>query len=171
MVRRIIHTSQYIGSFTLEIIYKSCMNYKGTGHDTSCGFQEDKAPTFKEFRHMKVLKLSANRSGLLYPKKITLVLISARGWIDPKAIVRSEGLYQWKIGMTPSGVESFVSVHEIFLFIMRYIIRNLLETQQIPTVTIAPLTGLHQPGPEPEHTTSRWRIRTNGAIIRRPKMP
>jgi len=57
--------------------------------------------------------------------------------------------------MTSSGVETLASVHEIFLFIMRYIIRNLLETQQIPKEAIAPFTELHQPGPEPEHANSR----------------
>ena len=54
---------------------------------------------------MKVVRLSAVCTGCLYPQEVFLVLISVKGWVDPKATVWLEGLCQWKIPVTPSRIE------------------------------------------------------------------
>ena len=49
--------------------------------------------------------VSLTQRPLFYPQEIILVLISVRDWVDPSAVVKSEGLCQWKIPFTPSGIE------------------------------------------------------------------
>jgi hypothetical protein len=49
----------------------------------------------------QISRHSAHEGG----KDIFLVIISVRGWVNPRAIVRPGGLCQWRIPMTPSGIE------------------------------------------------------------------
>jgi hypothetical protein len=50
------------------------------------------------------VRLSALRAGRPLPPGIFLVLIFVRGWVDPRAIVRLEGLGKLK-KFTPSGFD------------------------------------------------------------------
>jgi len=76
-----------------------------TGLDMPWGFHDVEASRFQDNRHMKVVRLSALHTGRLYLQGIFQVLISVRGWVNPRAKVRLEELCQWKIPMTSSEIE------------------------------------------------------------------
>jgi hypothetical protein len=80
-----------------------------TALDRLWGFQEVEAPRFQDSRYMKVVRLSAVHTGHLYSQEIFSVLISVRSWVNSSAIMWLEGLGQWKIPVTPSGMETATS--------------------------------------------------------------
>ena len=55
---------------------------------------------------MKVVKLSASRTGRLYPQEMFLVLIFTSVWVDPGAMERSDGNMSLKNPVTPPGIDS-----------------------------------------------------------------
>ena len=69
------------------------------------GSRRFRLPYFHDIRHVKVVRLSASRTGHLYPKEMFLVLIFTRGWVDPRAMIRSEGNVSLKNTVTTPGID------------------------------------------------------------------
>jgi hypothetical protein len=78
-----------------------------------------------------VARLSALSTDRLYPQERFLVLISVRGWADPRTIVQHEGRSQRKTTQTRSEIEPAA-----FLLVGQYLNQLRYRVPQKPAVYI-----------------------------------
>jgi hypothetical protein len=88
-------------SWLSQKIGTACINKVKLSHDRPSGLQEAETP--------RISTQSAHEGGTYRPplphREDPLVLISVRGWVDPRAVVRLEVLSHWKIPVILSEIE------------------------------------------------------------------
>jgi len=87
---------------------------------------------------MKSVRLSALRTSCLYPQEISLVLIVVIGCVDPRAMVRPEGLCQRKMKFRKGWLIVIIYEHYIKLFGQYFI--STVRKGTIHTLPRAPFT-------------------------------
>jgi hypothetical protein len=101
------YTARPLGPTGISYLYKNVKQfYYSPG-------QALRVPYFKTIGIWKWWGCQPYAPAAFTPQEIFLVLISVRGWVDPRAIARPEGLRQWKISMTSSGIEPATFRHVI----------------------------------------------------------
>ena len=75
-------------------------------------FQEVKAPRFQDSRHMKVVRLSAVRTGCFYPPDIFLVPFLSKA---ESTTLRPEQLCQWKFTSIKNYIQNSPNIETVFI--------------------------------------------------------
>ena len=94
----------FISLYISYIIYNICNRYKGKALPLQA-WSGPEGSRISWQRHRKVVGCQPYAPAAFTPRKFVLVLISLRGWVEPRVIVRPEWLCQWKIPVTRSGIE------------------------------------------------------------------
>ena len=111
-----LFTTSHVVNFPIEyshVIYvrqRFKLKYKGKAipllpYYRLWGFRRFQAPRFHDNRHMKVVMLSALSTSRICTPRYFPGTLFCLGLSLPKNIMRTKGLRQWNIPMTPSGIE------------------------------------------------------------------